>query len=164
MCVCVWSCQWICVCVRACICARVSVCVHVRVRLCVFKPHLYVSLSSCVSVSPHLCVIDCSCRQETGPPYQVYVVEAILGRRRWTVEKRLVDFCDLAQELQKHISCSLLPRPPKRPSLFSQEDVASTKSELDMYVRSLAGHVFAFDAHQRGESQLFSACAICVLN
>jgi hypothetical protein len=86
-------------------------------------------------------------RQDNGPPYQVYVMQARFGKKLWTVEKRLDDFCALDAELLRFMTTCTLPKAPRRrtSSMLSiatpAEDVATTMAELDMYVRALAALV-----------------------
>lgn len=90
-------------------------------------------------------------QDETGPPYQVYVVDVWHGRKTWSLERPLCAFYSLGERLQGKVSPDVLPQClPQRPagggwlkglsmSGETKEDRVETTKLLDSYLSSLAG-------------------------
>lgn len=90
-------------------------------------------------------------QDETGPPYQVYVVDVWHGRKTWSLERPLGAFYALGERLQGKVSPDVLPPSlPQRPAGGgwlkglsmageTKEDRIETTKLLDSYVSSLAG-------------------------
>lgn len=87
-------------------------------------------------------------QDETGPPYQVYVVDAFYGRKKWQMERTLGDFCALGQRLQSKMDPKALPTAPQAGKggwLLgltgggdAREDRHQTTKHLDSYIVALA--------------------------
>ena len=89
--------------------------------------------------------------REDSRRYTVFVLEARLGERVWTVEKRFQDFCRFDAQLRRELAATrqmvdgVVPPLPRRVPAIAIDN-ALRAQQLDLYCKTLCVHVAAAQA------------------